>query len=275
MRNKIDISKEDLVELYYNQKQSKYKIGSIYNCSFKTVLNRMREYNMRPLHRSAIQSKYDKKNFDGDNVIKAYLIGLRLGDLNVYKTSDHSEVVVVRCHSTHKVQINLIKDLFSAYGKVTISQNKKTLSYQVNCFLNNSFVFLLPKNGCVPTWINKNKKTSFSFAAGYVDAEGNIRVYDGRARFKIDSYDKEIIFWLYNLFKKNKINCPAPKKIGAKDQVYNKTRGYKYNQDVYRIRISQADSLNKLLSLLKPYIKHKNRLRDINNCLANLYARKN
>ena len=111
--------------------------------------------------------------------------------------------------------------------------------------------------------------------AGYTDAEGNVKVYDGRARFKIDSYDKEIIFWLYRLFKKYDIKCPLPKKIGTKGQIYDLAKGYKYNQDLYRIRVSQIDSLYKLLLLISPYIKHKERLSDLNNCLANIHARKN
>src|SRR3989338_7451878 len=208
MRSKIIIPKSELKRLYYEEKKSKYKIGELYNCSFKTVLNRMREFGMKPLSRSIIQSKYKKYNFSRDKIEKAYLLGFRLGDLNVYKTANSSEVIVVRCHTTREEQIELIKSLFKKYGKVSYKFNDKDKSYYINCFLNNSFIFLLPNNDEVENWLNKNKKYSFSFAAGYIDAEANIGVYDGRARFKIDSYDKNIIFWLYGLFIKNKIICP-------------------------------------------------------------------
>ncbi len=275
MRKKIKIPKKDLLRLYYKEKKSKYTIGKMYNCSFKTVLNRMREYGMKPLSRSIIQSKYEKKDFSGDNIEKAYLIGFRLGDLNVYQTVKHSDVIVVRCHTTCDAQLQLMKKLFSKYGKVSFKMNKKTNSYHINCFLNRSFDFLLPKHDKVNSWISKNNSFSASFAAGYIDAEGNLGVYDKRARFKIDSYDKNILFWLYRWFLKNKVFCPKTKKIGVKNQIYNKKMEYKYNNDLWRIRASEQYSLEKLFILIKPFLKHKNRLKDLNNCLKNLYERRN
>lgn len=274
MKKKIKISKEDLERLYYVEKKSKYKIGKIYNCSFSTVLNRMRDYGMQPLSRSVIQSKYEKKDFCGDVAEKAYLIGFRLGDLNVYKTSPESGVIVVRCHTTMDEQSNLMKDIFSKYGQVTCTKNKKSKSQSINCFLNNSFSFLLEKKDHVPSWISKQDHSAWSFAAGYVDAEANIGIYDGRARFKIDSYDKNIIKWFFYLFKKNLISCPAPKIIGEKGKIYEKNHLYKYNEDVWRIRVSRKESLDKLLNILKPHLKHEKRIADLDLSLKNIHARR-
>lgn len=273
MGNKIEISKKELEKLYLKEKKSKYKIGEIYNCSFKTILNRLREYKIKPLSRSAIQSKYSKKDFSGDKTEKAYLIGFRLGDLNVYKTVEHSEVIVVRCHTTTLAQCKLIKKLFTRYGKVTLSENRKDQSYHLNCFLNESFDFLLPKHDKVEKWIVKNNKYSSAFAAGYVDAEGNLGVYDDRARLKIDSYDKNIILWFYGWFSKNMIFCPKPSRIGLKGQIYQER--YKYNKDLWRIRVSERKSLLKLFKLIEPYLKHKKRIGDFNKCLNNLNERSN
>jgi hypothetical protein len=275
MRKKISIPKEDLIRLYYEEKKSKYKIGDIYGCSFSTVLNIMRAYGLEPLSRSIIQSKYSKNNFDGPNELKAYIIGFRLGDLNVYKTSAKSEVVVVRCHTTNQDQVDIMEDLFSNYGKVSVNKSIYNGSFNINCFVNNSFLFLLPKSDAVPYWIAKNIKAAIAFVAGYVDAEGNIGVYDGRARFKLDSYDKNILIWIFNWLKRNKINCPDPKKIGEKNQIYNKVHGYKYNKDLWRLRISEMDSLEIILKIIKPYLKHKKRIADLNRCLLNINDRKN
>ncbi|PIV52094.1 hypothetical protein CO115_03695 [Candidatus Falkowbacteria bacterium CG_4_9_14_3_um_filter_36_9] len=275
MSKKIKISKKELYRLYYKEKKSKYKIGDLYNCSFKTVLNRMREFEMEPLSRSIIQSKYKKFNFSGDKTEKAYLIGFRLGDLNVYQTSKHSEVIVIRCHTTAIDQLKLTQDLFSKYGKVSYKKNSKDNSYYINCFVNTSFHFLLPKKDKVNSWISKNNNFSSAFAAGYIDAEGNLGVYDKKARFKIDSYDKNIIIWFYKWFLINNISCPKPKKIGLKNQIYNKKLGYKYNNNLWRIRVSKQESLEKLFLLIKPYLKHKNRIKGLNKCINNLYERRN
>lgn len=268
---KIRIPKDDLIKLYYNQKKSKYEIGRIYCCSFTTVLNRMRDYEMKPLSRSIIQSKYPKKDFNGKLSDKAYMIGFRLGDLNVYQTVAHSDVIVVRCHTTKKEQLDLIRDLFSNFGKVTIGGKK---SYYINCFLNKSFDFLLPKEDRVEEWITNNAKYSNCFAAGYIDAEGNIGIYDGRARFKIDSYDKNIIFWLYDWMLSNGIICPRPIMIGKKGQIYEKKKGYKYNQDLWRIRVSEKKSLEKMFLVIKSFLRHKTRLNHLIKCQNNLDARR-
>jgi hypothetical protein len=275
MRKKIDIPKEELIRLYYQEKKSKYKIGAIYGCSFATVLNRMRDYGLEPLSRSIIQSKYSKQDFCDTDEGRAYMLGFRLGDLNVYKTSERSEVIVVRCHTTNQDQVDIMEQIFSAYGRVSVSKNSKNNSFAVNCFLNNSFLFLLPKLDFVPSWIDDNDKSACAFAAGYIDAEGNIGVYDGRARLKVDSYDKNIIFWIFAWFRKNGISCPEPIMIGRQNQVYDKMHGYKYNKDLWRVRVSEKKFLEKLLKMLNPYLKHKKRLSDLNKCLINIHDRRN
>lgn len=268
---KIKIAKEELIKLYYGQKKSPYKIGEIYNCSFATVANRMKEYGLKPISRSIMQSKYKKQAFSGSDEEKAYIIGFRIGDLNVYQTVSHSEVIVVRCHTTQKEQTDLIKKLFEKYGQVTIGGVK---SLYINCFLDTSFDFLLKKEDEVEDWITKNTDCSNNFAAGYIDAEGNIGVYDGRARFKVDSYDKNVIFWLYEWLTKNDIFCPEPIKIGEKNQIYDKKLNYKYNKDLWRVRVSKQESLRKLFSIIKPLLRHSNRLAHLNKCLKNLDDRR-
>ncbi|MDZ7611868.1 MAG: hypothetical protein U5L10_03835 [Candidatus Moranbacteria bacterium] len=273
MRRKIIIPKKELKRLYYKEKKSKYKIGAIYGCSFKTVLNRMRECGMKPLPRSVIQSKYEKKDFSGNKLEKAYILGFRVGDLNVYKTTEESKVIVARCNTTMTEQAELLEKIFSKYGKVSYNKKGKE-AYSVNCFLNDSFDFLLPKSCDVEDWITLKNNYSASFASGYIDAEGNIGVYDGRARFKIDSYDREIIHWMYKWFVKNDIICPIPKKIYKKNQVYNKSKNYKYNEDLWRLRVSNQESLKRLFDLIYSFIKHKKRKEDIKKCLNNLNDRK-
>ncbi|MBI2411293.1 MAG: hypothetical protein HYV32_05370 [Candidatus Kerfeldbacteria bacterium] len=234
----------------------------------------MREYGLQSLSRSIIQSTYKKKNFFGDSDEKAYLIGFRLGDLNVYQTVNSSEVIIVRCHTTRQDQINLMRQLFEPYGQVTISMNKRTKSYHVNCYMNKTFAFLLPKNTYrVARWITSDPNCSAAFAAGYIDAEANIGIYDGRARLKIDTYDKHVIFWFYRWFIINGISCPPPQQIGLKNQIYNTKTGWKYHNDLWRIRVSKVRSLIVLFTLLKPHLKHKKRVEDMSRCIQNIYDR--
>ena len=131
----------------------------------------------------------------------------------------------------------------------------------------------MPKILVVADWIDENEKYSTSFAAGYIDAEANIGVYDNRARFKIDTYDKHIIFWFYNWFKRNNIQCPKPIKIGYSGQIYDKNKGYKYNKDLWRVRVSEKSSLLKILEVLYPYLKHTKRRSDARKSIKNIHER--
>lgn len=137
------ITRQELNNLYGKQKLSTFQIAQKFGCSHATIVNRMRKFGIKSrghlglikpikiskiVHRSegGIErrfksygipsrglanraSKYKKHNFSGDLLEKAYMIGFRLGDLNVYSPKN---IICVRCSSTKRAQIKLIKNLF-------------------------------------------------------------------------------------------------------------------------------------------------------------------
>lgn len=266
-RSKISIDEKNLNELYWVRNLSPYKIGTLLNCSFSTVTNRLKEYEIPFKNHSQARQKYLKKDFSEDPIEKAYMLGFRIGDMNVYKTSPKSETVVTRCHTTDKDQAQLIKNLFNKYGKVTISCNSG--HNHVNCFLNKTFEFLLPKFNNPPEYLT-SKKEILSFIAGYTDAEGNIGLNQGKARFKIDSYDKGILSWistkLDNLTIKNKLRC-----IGIKNKIYYNQKIL--NQDLWRLNVNNGTDLLKFINLIEPFIRHKRRKQQITQSKINLLMR--
>jgi len=270
IRSNYKIPKKELLNLYYKKNKSPYFIGKIYGCSFSTITNRLKKYNIPKKSHSLARMRYKKFNFSNNNIKKAYLIGFRLGDLRVYKTNKNAETVIVQCHTTCNDQIRLIDKLFMKYGKVTLTPLKDG-STDINCFLNRTFNFLLPKNDNIKDWICSNKKSFCSFMAGYTDAEGNFIINQGRARFKIDSYDKNILkkihCWLnnYNIISKFR-------RIGKKGEM--RPEGYVFNKDLWRLNINEANSLFKFINLIKPFISHRKRLKDINICIKNIIKRK-
>ena len=183
---RININKGTLERLYIAKNLSPNKIGKIFSCSFSTITNRLKEYNI-PLKSPAFaRMRYPKANFSGDPFLGAYMIGFRLGDLNVYRPSEKSETIVIRCHTTQFDQVRIMKLLFDRFGKVGISRNSSGHFY-INCYLNNSFSFLLSKHKSSWNYLVNDLRLYPSFVAGYVDAEGNFIINQGRARFKIDS----------------------------------------------------------------------------------------
>lgn len=244
------------------------KIAKIYGCDAVTIRTRMREYSISKRSNSEARMRYRKFDFSGDLIEKAYMIGFRLGDLNVYQTSKKSDLIIARCNTTQIVQIKLIEKMFSKYGKVTISQG--LFSTSVHCSLNRSFDFLIPKNQEVPIWVGKDLNTIAAFIAGYTDAEGNFILNQGRARFKIDSYDIKILTWIATKLKNQdmlvKLRC-----IGKKGQFF--TANYKFNNDLWRVNINEAISLLRFIKYIKPFIKHKTRLQHMLVCERNIEQR--
>lgn len=268
MSQKILIQKKVLEKLYWKDNMSPVKIGRLYNCTAMTIRSRMLELDVSLRSLSQARMRYKKYNFSGDLIEKAYLIGFRLGDLNVYQKSTSSEIIVARCNTTQLVQVELMKKIFSKYGKVTASKGEYSIN--VNCFLDQTFAFLLPDDKRVPGWVENDTRTINAFIAGYTDAEGNFILNQQRARFKIDAYDVEIISSISNFLTKRdiivKMRC-----IAKKGQV--RTDGMIFNNDLWRININEAFSLLKFIDSIRPYIKHKKRSRDMIICKKNIEDR--
>jgi len=271
-KSRINIDRQVLNDLYHGQSLSPYKIGALMNCSWATIANRLREYKIPLKSGSAARIRYRRADFSGNLAEKAYMLGFRIGDLNVYSPTVHSETIVARCHTTQREQVDLITRMFSDYGQSTISCNGRHL--HVNCYLNQSFAFLLDKSESAWSWVDKSEKYFIPFMAGYADAEGNFIINQGKARFKLDSYDlsvlKAITKWLADIGVKYKFR-----------QIYKKNdvqyiRGFKskYNGDLWRLNINEAASLDKFILLIKPYLKHAIRIEQINICLENIEDRK-
>lgn len=268
MNKKIDISKSRLENLYIKKLLSTRKIAEMFGCNSRTIRNRLVEFKLEKRSASLSRMKYKKFNFSENLTEKAYILGFRLGDLNVYQRGKNSETIVARCNTTTKEQTDLISRLFAKYGKVTVSIGEKYIT--VNCFLNNSFSFLLLKNYPVPEWVNKNTKIGFSFVAGYSDAEGNFILNQGKARFKIDSYDKFILFWISEFLQKQHIEHKL-RQIAAKGD-FQPPR-YKYNGDLWRLNINRAPDLLRFITKINPFIIHGIQRKRMITCRDNILFR--
>lgn len=269
---RLNIDSQNLKELYLNKNLSTYKIGKILNCSASSITNRLIEFKI-PIKSAALsRMKYKKLDFDGNDAEKAYMIGFRIGDLNVYRVSENSETIVVRCHTTQQEQVNVISALFSKFGRVDDSVRPNG-HYYMNSFLNNSFKFLFPKDKSAWAWVQK-PATRFAFIAGYTDAEGNFIINQGRARFKIDSYDKDVLDTIAQWLNDSNISYKMRLifKKGDKQKIYGKMGIY--HGDLWRLNINYADSLEKFILRTMPYLKHSRRIDQAKICLKNIQARK-
>lgn len=269
------ISREIIEELYYDRGLSQEQIAAKLGCGLATVSRRMQEYGLATRSLAEAGTVYPKRDFSGDPTERAYLIGFRIGDLRVsmVKKGGQSKTIRVECSSTRTEQIDLIRELFEAYGHVWIGRprGKDGKRVDIVCHLNMSFSFLLLKEDQVAEWIEGCGKNMSAFVAGYIDAEGRIGLNKGKAECVIDSYDKGVLRQMYEWFLMQDIQCPAPRVV--KKQGSMGSGGYPYRQDLWRLAVYRKRSLLKLFDLIAPYLKHAKRRRDMKQAIQNIRER--
>ncbi|MBI2476444.1 MAG: hypothetical protein HYV67_04355 [Candidatus Taylorbacteria bacterium] len=269
-REKIILRADILRDLYWKQNLTPVEIGKRLHCSFKTVRNRLKEAGISFKNPAIARMRYAKSDCIADPFVKSYMLGFRLGDLNVYKRGELSETIVVRCHTTQKEQVSVIKSLFEKFGRVSVTPRGG--HFTVNCFLNRTFEFLLPKTEAVWQWIRDDVALAPSFVAGYVDAEANFIINQGRGRLKIDSYDRFILEWICSWLSAKDISyryrCIRRKGPSWRNQP-------PLNGNLWRLNISEAGSLEKFIREVFPFLRHANRIRGAKQCLRNVELRRN
>ncbi|MEK6741834.1 MAG: LAGLIDADG family homing endonuclease [Nanoarchaeota archaeon] len=261
----FNISKKELEKLYLKDKLSCSKIAKIYGFNSVTVFEKLKKYSIKTRNYLESSIKYSKKVFDGGDELKAYMIGFRLGDLNVKSLSDKS-TVVIKSSTTKDDQVDLIKNVYGKYGHFWIKKYGEVFSTMT--FLDKSFNFLTKKEDNIEDWIMKNHDFFFAFLAGYVDAEGNMGVSQNRARFRIRTYDKNILLQIHEKLSELEINSKFG--VVSKKGLY-KTK--KQNKDCYGVFVNSKDDLLRLLRLIKPYMKHGKRLKDLALAEKNILER--
>ena len=275
----INLTKSGFEYLYYHRRLSLNKIAKMTHCSESGLERRFKYYNLKSRGYKNRACKYKKNDFSGDLIEKAYLIGFRLGDLNVRKSVS---VIQVRCSSTIPEQILLIKRIFRNY---TTPKTRTFMDYEfqmpktdIVCLVNNTFNFLLPKEDKIPNWIQRNKKIFFAFLTGYTDAEGCFHLHKavkgGKIPFgvfEIQTQQKQIIYGLWKNMQKYEIFAPSPK-ISVKAG-HIRSNNVKNNKDMWRIVVARKDSLWKLIHFLEPFLKHKKKLKMMSLIKENIIRR--
>ncbi len=163
-----------------------------------TVWNHLRRRGMALRNKVEAQiravTKYERHPFNGDAIEKAYLMGLRYGDLHVVR---HGRAIRVRVSTTHPAMAELFESLFSPYAHVSrYPRRAKLVDYEwtLECDLDNSFGFLLTR----PTKEDLDTLTPAqfdAFLAGFFDAEGTIYMHRKRygAIFEVSISNTDLI----------------------------------------------------------------------------------
>jgi hypothetical protein len=270
-KNKVDIPKKVLEDLYLNKRMSSLKIAEKLGIKHsKTIRRKLKKFGIPTRSLSEARTKKFKKPFSNDLNEKAYFLGLRAGD---FYAKWARKSIRVQTTTTHLAQINLLKNAFRNYGETCIylTKNKsREDEWFVYVDLHPSFKFLLKKPNKIPDWILKDKKYFFQFLAAYMDCEGSWRVQK--------SHQKHIRFVFNISTGDSKILRQIKKRLetfGYHPYLYlDKEKGTKasygvYNQDMFELTINRKKEIISLINKLLPLSKHSEKIRKMNFILEN------
>jgi hypothetical protein len=255
---------DELRRLYVQEGWSSAAIGQKFNAAGSTVRDHLRRAGIN------VHPQVSSRRQDGcvpcprSMVFRAYVLGLVWGDFAVQAHGRGGQRVRVRTSTTRREQVDLTKNVFGGFGSVTYVNRYLAVSLDV------SFRFLLGKyDERIPIWI-RGPEASAAFAAGYIDAEGSFGIYEGRARFKIDAYDKDVLLWLDEWCRD----------IGVESKVRRVARGGDprpgqppYRRDLWRLNANDALGIVRLIATLEPYLSHGQRRLDAKKARQNVLKR--
>jgi hypothetical protein len=147
--------------------------------------------------------KYERKPFDGTDEDRAYLLGLRHGDLTV--SVPWKGAVRVSTSTTHPAMVQLFRSIFEPYGHVyqypRYKKDTKTYEWNVQTILDESFSFLLKNFSEVKVWVTESDARVIAYLSGFLDAESSILVTrntKGGIVIFVDYYNenKAILGWI-------------------------------------------------------------------------------
>ncbi|MDI6807292.1 MAG: LAGLIDADG family homing endonuclease [Candidatus Aenigmarchaeota archaeon] len=263
---KLRITKEELKNLYLNDGLSAAEIGKKFGIkSTSNILIRLHKYGIPPRDRydavSKSNTRYPKKSFSKNLKEKAYLMGLRMGDLEAKK--EH-RIVRVRVCSSKDSQIALFKDVFERYVKVisypvTLRGKKEITAY---AHLDSTFNFLIEKPVKIPEWIISNNGNFYSFLAGYADSEASWKIIKSHKNavnfiFYLATEDKEILEQL----KEKLIELGFVVHLYLEKKKGTKTNLGVYKKDLYALNIEKKAHVVRLAEILLPLSKHEDKIK--------------
>lgn len=255
---KTNIQEEELRKLYWEKNLSTLQIAKILGFRSKSsVLNHMMKFGIP--RRPSDKKNYFRKPFSGNLDEKAYLLGLRTGDLFAKK---HFNLILISMTSPKAAQMKMFNEAFGGYAHITEREAKggfTETTRRADSLLHPSFEFLAEKNSSIPFWILQNNQLFYFFLAGYCDAEASWIVtehkrYKGRWKdlvFSLGTCDKNIL---------EQINQKL-RDLGFNSHLYLVRRKGIYgtrvcNFDLYRVMMSNHDDIVRLAKILLSFSKH-------------------
>lgn len=188
----------------------------------------------------AKRRKYERRPFDGTDEDKAYLLGLRHGDLSVSRP--WKGVVRVSTSTTHPAMAELFRSLFEPYGHVYqhARYKKDTNTFEWNLFaiVDSSFDFMLLELDVVKDWLASRRSILLSYLAGLLDAEGSIittRDNRGLVTVFVDYYNSDLALLEWVQRSIEGLGYHTSLRINKREGVRTKKYGIVHRRDYWQL----------------------------------------
>jgi len=215
--------------------------------------------------------KYERKPFDGTDEDRAYLLGLRHGDLSVSRP--WRGVVRVLTSSTHPAMANLFRSLFEPYGHVyqhpRYKKDTKSYEWNLSAIPDNSFEFLLSELPEVKDWISSSPKLTLTYLAGLLDAEGSVvttRNKKGSILLFTAWNNSDLVLLTWARERLRFLSYPTSLCLNKQKGVRSKKYGIIHRQDYWQLSIFGIAKVQEFLRSVKP--RHDEKLRRMRIALS-------
>ncbi len=206
---------------------------------------------------------YERKPFDGTDEDKAYILGLKHGDLTA--SVPFRDAVRVSTSSTHPALAELFTGLFSPYGHVyndpRYKKDTKTYEWNFHAIVDKSFEFLVEHRDRCREWVASKESTMLAYLAGLIDAEGHIRIYPNPRTvgiiISIWNTDIGLIRFANDCLKRLGYRPMEPyldKRGGGKSSGFHIER----KKDYWRLQLGRFDEAQSLLQRLP--LRHREKV---------------
>ncbi|MDO8634077.1 MAG: hypothetical protein Q7K34_02165 [archaeon] len=261
--DKQEISKETLQTLYWDKELSLKKIAKEFGMkSPNGIVYHMEKFKIP--RRPSDRKDYQKNPFSGNLIEKAYLVGLRAGDINAGKKNN---CTVIYATSTKPAQMKMLHKLFGKYAHLNEYDAKggyTEKSRKLVGYLDNSFDFLVEKPQKIPEWILNDNELFYSFLSGYCDSEASWiltehKKYGGKWKdraFSLGTSDKTVLEQINQ--KLIELGFNSHLYLVEKKGIYGDR---KRNLDLYRVMMSSHQEVIKLAQILLPLSKHEDKIK--------------
>jgi len=199
---------------------------------------------------AASRSKHKRVSFHGTEEERAYMLGLKNGDLTAWQVS--GTAVMVTSTTTHPAFVALFRDLFQSYGHVyeyPMYEEGKGYKWKVATRLDNSFQFLLASAQDAVRDLQHNRRLFLSWVAGLLDADGHVNIGIDRkyVRVRLDfgSVDRPLLVSVKEVMKSYGYFATGPY-LGYQAG-FTTPRGITYRSDMWRLDIQRTHEAQRML----------------------------